>query len=52
MVDAIHEGKIRALYIMGENPVISDPDSAHVKAALAKLDFLAVQDIFPTETAE
>jgi formate dehydrogenase alpha subunit len=52
MVDAIHEGKIRALYIMGENPVISDPDSAHVKAALAKLDFLAVQDIFPTDTAE
>jgi predicted molibdopterin-dependent oxidoreductase YjgC len=37
---------------MGENPVISDPDSAHVKAAFAKLDFLAVQDIFPTDTAE
>jgi len=52
MVDAIHDGKIRALYIMGENPVISDPDSAHVKAAFAKLDFLAVQDIFPTDTAE
>jgi len=52
MVDAIHEGKIRALYVMGENPVISDPDSSHVKAAFAKLDFLAVQDIFPTDTAE
>jgi formate dehydrogenase (NADP+) alpha subunit len=52
MVDAIHEGKIRALYVMGENPVISDPDSTHVKAAFAKLDFLAVQDIFPTDTAE
>jgi formate dehydrogenase alpha subunit len=52
MVDAIHEGKIRALYVMGENPVISDPDSTHVKAALAKLEFLAVQDIFPTDTAE
>jgi formate dehydrogenase alpha subunit len=52
MVDAIHAGKIRALYVMGENPAISDPDSTHVKAALAKLEFLAVQDIFPTDTAE
>ena len=52
MIDSIHEGKIRALYIMGENPVISDPDSAHVREALSKLDFLAVQDIFPTDTAE
>jgi formate dehydrogenase alpha subunit len=52
MVDAVHEGKIRALYIMGENPVISDPDITHVKTALAKLEFLAVQDIFPTDTAE
>jgi formate dehydrogenase alpha subunit len=52
MVDSIHEGKIRALYVMGENPVISDPDSAHVRSAFAKLDFLAVQDIFPTDTAE
>jgi len=52
MVDAIHEGNIRALYIMGENPVISDPDSTHVRSAFAKLDFLAVQDIFPTDTAE
>ena len=52
MVDAIHEGKIRALYVMGENPVLSDPDSAHVRSAFAKLDFLVVQDIFPTDTAE
>jgi formate dehydrogenase alpha subunit len=52
MMDAIHEGKIRALYIMGENPVISDPDSSHVREALSKLDFLAVQDIFPSDTAE
>ncbi len=52
MIDGIHEGRIRALYIMGENPAVSDPDAAHVKEALAKLDFLAVQDIFPSDTAE
>ncbi len=52
MIDAIHDGRIKAMYIMGENPVISDPDAAHVKEALAKLEFLAIQDIFPTDTAE
>ncbi|HEY6011526.1 MAG TPA: molybdopterin-dependent oxidoreductase, partial [Nitrospirota bacterium] len=52
MIDAIHDGRIRAMYIMGENPVISDPDATHVKEALAKLDFLAIQDIFPSDTAE
>ena len=52
MVDAIHEGKIKALYIMGENPVISDPDSTHVRVAFAKLEFLAIQDIFLSDTAE
>ncbi len=46
------EGGIRALYIMGENPVLSDPDTNHTKKALAKLDFLVVQDIFLSETAE
>ena len=46
------EGEIKALYIMGENPVVSDPDIDHVKKALDKLDFLVVQDIFLTETAE
>ncbi len=51
MLDAVHDNKIKALYIMGENPVISDPDSAHVREALAKLDFLAVQDIFPSDTS-
>lgn len=44
--------EIKALYIMGENPVISDPDQHHVISALKKLDFLIVQDIFMTETAE
>lgn len=43
---------IKALYIMGENPVISDPDQQHVIDALESLDFLVVQDIFLTETAE
>ncbi|MBQ15633.1 MAG: formate dehydrogenase subunit alpha [Planctomycetaceae bacterium] len=45
-------GSIRGMYIMGENPFISDPDSNTVRQALSNLDFLAVQDIFPTETAE
>ncbi len=45
-------GKLRALYIMGENPVLSDPDVGHTVRALKSLDFLVVQDIFMTETAE
>ena len=45
------EGDLRAMYIVGENPVLSDADSNHVRQALEKLDFLAVQDIFLTETA-
>ena len=52
MMKAAEEGKIRAMYIMGENPMISDPDLKHVEAALEKLDFLVVQDIFLTETAK
>ncbi|MFQ5987935.1 MAG: formate dehydrogenase subunit alpha, partial [Dehalococcoidia bacterium] len=51
MMRAAEEGKIRAMYIMGENPMISDPDLRHVEAALKNLDFLVVQDIFLTETA-
>jgi formate dehydrogenase major subunit len=43
--------RIRGMYIMGENPAMSDPDLAHARQALATLEFLAVQDIFPTETA-
>ncbi len=45
-------GKIKAMYIVGENPLLSDADANHVKAALKKLDFLVVQDIFLTETAQ
>jgi formate dehydrogenase alpha subunit len=51
MVEAAHEGKVKAIYIMGENPMVSDPDLNHAEAAFKKLDFLVVQDIFLTETA-
>ena len=51
IIDAIHDGKIKGMYILGENPAMSDPDQAHARAALAKLDHLVVQDIFLTETA-
>ncbi|WP_448188182.1 formate dehydrogenase subunit alpha [Azospirillum sp. sgz301742] len=51
IMDAIHAGQIRGMYIMGENPAMSDPDAGHARAALAKLDMLVVQDIFLTETA-
>lgn len=47
-----HDGSIKFLYIMGENPMVSDPDLNHVKAALEHVDFLVVQDIFMTETSE
>jgi len=50
MMDAIGTGGIRALYVMGENPMVSDPDIQHVKKALESLELLIVQDIFPTET--
>ncbi len=50
MLRASHENKLKAMYIMGENPVISDPDSRHTVEALKKLKFLVVQDIFITET--
>ena len=48
---AIEEGDIDCMYIIGENPVISDPDSTHVAEALEKVDFLVVQEIFLSETA-
>ncbi len=52
MLDAALAGKLKALYIMGENPVLSDPDTGHTTKALKALDLLIVQDIFLTETAE
>lgn len=51
ILDAIDAREIRGLYIMGENPAMSDPDTQHARQALARLDMLVVQDIFLTETA-
>lgn len=51
IMHAIHHGEVRAMYVMGENPAMSDPDQRHARAALARLDHLVVQDIFLTETA-
>jgi len=49
---AAGSGKIKALYVMGENPLLSDPDLQHVKKELQKLELMIVQDIFLTETAQ
>ena len=51
IMDAVHAGNIKAMYVLGENPAMSDPDVEHARDALAKLDHLVVQDIFLTETA-
>jgi formate dehydrogenase major subunit len=51
IMNAAKRREIRGMYIMGENPAMSDPDLEHARAALATLDQLVVQDIFPTETA-
>jgi formate dehydrogenase alpha subunit len=51
MLPAMEEGKLKALYVVGENPMVSDPDIHHVENALKKLDLLIVQDIFLTPTA-
>jgi formate dehydrogenase alpha subunit len=52
MTEAAIDGTLKAMYIMGENPVLSDPDMHHTVKALKNLEFLVVQDIFLTETAE
>ncbi|ADL57747.1 formate dehydrogenase subunit alpha [Methanothermobacter marburgensis] len=52
MFDAARDGKIRCMYIMGENPLLSEPDIERTREALEGLEFLVVQDIFLTETAE
>ena len=46
-----YDGNIKGIYVMGENPAMSDPDQHHARAALARLEHLVVQDIFMTETA-
>ncbi|HEY7904153.1 MAG TPA: formate dehydrogenase subunit alpha, partial [Casimicrobiaceae bacterium] len=50
IMNAVHAGDIRGMYIMGENPAMSDPDVQHARQALAELEMLVVQDIFLTET--
>ncbi len=52
MIPAAHDGTLKALYVIGENPLVSDPDVNHAEKSLDNLDFLVVQDIFLTETAE
>ena len=52
MIPAAHDGNLKALYIIGENPLVSDPDLNHCEKSLENLDFLVVQDIFLTETAK
>jgi formate dehydrogenase alpha subunit len=52
MVNSAAAGELKAMYIMGENPLLSDPNTNHVRQALEALDFLVVQEIFLTETAE
>ena len=52
IIPAAYEGKIKAIYLIGENPILSDPDASHVEEALKHLDFFVVQDIFLSETAK
>jgi formate dehydrogenase major subunit/formate dehydrogenase alpha subunit len=51
MIPAALDGKIRALYILGEDPVMSDPDSHHIRRCLSACEFILLQEIFPSETA-
>ncbi len=52
IMDAIHAGTIKGMYIQGENPAMSDPDLEHARQALGELEHLVVQDLFVTETAQ
>ncbi len=52
MFDAMHAGELKSMFIMGEDPVLTDADANHVRAAIESLEFLVVQDIFLTETAK
>ena len=51
MVPGILEGKIKSLYILGEDPVMSDPDTKHIRHCFEEIDFLVLQEIFPSETS-
>ncbi|MCP5047750.1 MAG: formate dehydrogenase subunit alpha, partial [bacterium] len=52
IIDAVLEDKIKAMYIMGENPLLTDPNMNHTREAFEKLEFMVVQDIFLTDTAQ
>lgn len=52
MSDEVDEGNLRGMYVVGENPAISEPDLTNARESLEELEFLAVQDVFMTETAE
>jgi formate dehydrogenase alpha subunit len=52
MIPAVAEDKIKVLYILGEDPVMSDPDSAHIRHCLEKCEFILLQEIFPSETSK
>ena len=52
LMNGVLDGRIKALYIMGENPILSDPNMNHVKEALEEVEFLVMQDIFLNETAQ
>ena len=52
MFDAMYDGNLKGLYVMGENPYLSDPDQNHIIKAMERVDFMVVQDMFITETAE
>ncbi len=52
MIPGILDGKTRALYVLGEDPVMSDPNSAHIRECLEACDFIVLQEIFPSETSK
>ena len=52
MFDAANRGELKAMYILGENPVLSDPNTNHIRRGLEQLEFLVVQELFLTETAQ
>jgi predicted molibdopterin-dependent oxidoreductase YjgC len=51
MIPALADGKVKALYILAENPVMTDPDTSHIRHCLEAADFIVLQEIFPTETS-
>jgi len=52
MIPGIENGKTKALYILGEDPIMSDPDSRHIRHCLSMCDFVVLQEIFPSETSQ